>query len=72
MAELAQNKEWLDKIEKVSAAGTPNNFSYICGAYFSCLKVYRVIPVLRDFYALWLLEQVKPSLWSNVFVFLIM
>lgn len=71
MAELAQNKEWLDKIEKVSAAGPPNDFSYSCAAYFSCLKVHRVILVLRDFYGS--LNRIKHhcGMWNNVFVYFI-
>lgn len=39
MAELAQNKEWLDKIEKVSAAGRSDNaeFFFVCLFVLFCL-----------------------------------
>lgn len=39
MAELAQNKEWLDKIEKVSAVFSHPLKTQIWFCFFSCLKV---------------------------------
>lgn len=58
MAELAQNKEWLDKIEKVSAAGPLNDCMLadtVLVLFFSCLKVYGVILGLSEFCVVWLL-----------------
>lgn len=39
MAELAQNKEWLDKIEKVSAAGRPSDVALLPRRHISFYSV---------------------------------
>lgn len=39
MAELAQNKEWLDKIEKVSAAGRPSDVASQAHFLLQCRSV---------------------------------
>lgn len=40
MAELAQNKEWLDKIEKVSAAGRPSDVASQAHFLLQCHSVF--------------------------------
>lgn len=40
MAELAQNKEWLDKIEKVSAAGRPSDVALQAHFLLQCRSVF--------------------------------
>lgn len=68
MAELAQNKEWLDKIEKVSAAGRPSDVASQAHFLLQCRSVFVLFFWPFNFFfivQLWYLLQI---LWYRVWL----